>query len=138
MNYYQPQRKLSDILPQDEEGLARLLYMNEEPDQRHMMLAQANPNQLQRMVGVQGDGVSSQTKAGIEKALPGFYGNPSPAQVETGYSLGKSTPEEIMLRERQRAAAAVKLGLPPTATDAQIRDAQMKINAKKTASPGTR
>lgn len=92
MNYYQPQRMLSDLLPQDEEGLARLLYMNEEPqqDQRPMMLAQntKNPNQLQRMIGVQGDGVSAQTKAGIEKALPGFYGKPEQAPVTPSYTPG--------------------------------------------------
>ena len=53
-----------------------------------MMLAQANPNQLQQMLGVRGDGVSAQTKAGIEAALPGFYGTKEQAKPSTSYTPG--------------------------------------------------
>jgi hypothetical protein len=144
---YQPQYRrtgmLSDLAPQEQGDLSQLLMYMDQPEytQQPMILAQntQQPNMLQRMLGTQGDGVSAQTKAGIEKNLPGFYETAQHAPAAPGYGLGQSTKEELALRERQRIAAAVKLGLPPTATDAQIRDAQMKLNAsKKPASPGTR
>ena len=65
------------------------------------------------MIGVRGDGVSSQTKAGIEAALPGFYGTKQPAPTPGGYSLGNDAPGQKSLEQRQRNRSAAKLDLPP-------------------------
>jgi hypothetical protein len=91
---YQPQYRrtgmLSDLAPQEQGDLSQLLTYMDQPEytQQPMMLAQAQPNQLQRMLGTQGDGVSAQTKAGIEKNLPGFYGTKAPEPDAPGYTPG--------------------------------------------------
>lgn len=92
---YQQRGMLSDLAPQQQDGLARLMQYLYQTQQEPMltgpmMLAQntKNPNQLQRMIGVQGDGVSAQTKAAIEKNLPGFYGKPEQAPVTPSYTPG--------------------------------------------------
>lgn len=60
-----------------------------------------------------------------------YVDQPQGVQVQAGYSLGNATAEELALRERQRKAAAEKLKLNPNATEAQIRDAQMKLNSRR-------
>ena len=88
---YQPKGLFQGM---SQEDMVRIYHMIQQRQQQQpmltgpMMLAQANPNQLQQMLGVRGDGVSAQTKAGIEAALPGFYGTKEQAKPSTSYTPG--------------------------------------------------
>ena len=134
MNYQRGM--LSDLAPQNNDGLARLLmYLNQPQPMMTgpMMLAQntQNPNQLQRMLGVRGDGVSSQTKIGIEKSLPGFYETKAPEPDAKGYSIGSDAPGQKSLEQRQRNESAKKLNLPPGKdySEDEIRAATLRRNS---------
>jgi hypothetical protein len=88
---YQQNGMLSGLLPQ-QDTLARLMeylyQQRQEPMLTGPMMLAQGPNQLQQMVGVRGDGVSSQTKAAIEKELPGFYGTKAPVPEGPKYTPG--------------------------------------------------